>query len=85
MAETGTDVDASVVGGVFASAGTPREIVTRLNREIGRIMQTAEARAAVTLVAGEVVTASPEEFAARMTRDSERFGAFVRGANIRVD
>ncbi len=85
MAEAGTDVDASVVGGVFAPAGTPREIVTRLNREIGRIMQTADARAAVTLVAAEVVTASPEEFAALQHRDRERFGAFVREANIRVD
>ena len=85
MAEAGTDVDASVVGGVYAPAGTPREIVARLNREISRIMQTAEARAAVTLVAADVITASPEEFAARMSRDRERFGAFVREADIRVD
>jgi hypothetical protein len=35
--------------------------------------------------AAEVVTASPEEFAAIQQRDRERFGAFIREANIRVD
>jgi len=73
------------VGGVFAPAGTPREIVTRLNREITRIMKTKEARSAVTNLAAEVVTASPKEFAELMRRDRERFGAFVREANIRVN
>ena len=85
MAEAGTDVNSSVVGGVFAPAGTPREIVTRLNREITRIMKTKEARSAVTNLAAEVVTASPKEFAELMRRDRERFGAFVREANIRVN
>ncbi|OGA79844.1 MAG: hypothetical protein A3G81_27090 [Betaproteobacteria bacterium RIFCSPLOWO2_12_FULL_65_14] len=68
-----------------APAGTPREIVTRLNREISRIMQTAEARAALAAIATEAVTASPEEFAAHQRRDRERFGAVVREANIRAD
>jgi len=71
--------------GVYAPTGTPREIVTRLNREIGRIMQTAETRAALATFAAEVVTASPEEFAAMVHRDRERFGAMVREANIHVD
>jgi tripartite-type tricarboxylate transporter receptor subunit TctC len=85
MAEAGTDINTSIVNGVFAPAGTPREIVVRLNREIGRIMQTAEARAAIAGISSELVTASPEEFAALMRRDRERFGAMVREANIRVD
>ncbi|MBI2316182.1 MAG: tripartite tricarboxylate transporter substrate binding protein, partial [Betaproteobacteria bacterium] len=85
MAEAGTNVDTSVVGGVFAPAGTPRDIVARLNQEVTRIMKTTEARAAVTSMAADVVTASPEEFAALMNRDRERFGAFVREANIRAN
>ncbi|OGA72686.1 MAG: hypothetical protein A3G81_31295 [Betaproteobacteria bacterium RIFCSPLOWO2_12_FULL_65_14] len=85
MAEAGADINTSIVNGVFAPAGTPREIVTRLNREISRIMQTAEARAIIAGISSELVTASPEEFAALMRRDRERFGAMVREANIRVD
>ena len=85
MAEAGTDVGTDPLYGVYAPAGTPREIVARLNREIGRIMQTVEVRAALSAVGAEVVTASPEEFALLQQRDRERFGAFVREANIRAD
>jgi tripartite-type tricarboxylate transporter receptor subunit TctC len=85
MAEAGTDVSASTVHGVFAPVGTPREIVTRLNREINRIMQTAEARAVLASIANEPVAASPEEYATLLRRDRERFGAIIREANIRAD
>jgi len=71
--------------GVYAPIGTPREIVIRLNREIGRIMQTPEARAVLATFAAEVVTATPEEFAAIQSRDRERYGVFIREANIRAD
>ena len=85
MAEAGMDVNTSTLSGVYAPAGTPREIIARLNREISRIMQTAEAHAALAVIATEGVTASPEEFAALQHRDRERFGAIVREANIRAD
>ena len=82
--ETGTEV-ADTLFGVYAPTGTSSEIVVRLNREIGRIMQTPDARAVLATFAAEVVTASPEEFAAIQTRDRERYGAFIREANIRID
>jgi tripartite-type tricarboxylate transporter receptor subunit TctC len=88
MAEAGTDMDmgATNVFGIYAPSGTPREIIARLNREVGRIMQTAEVRASLFAgIGAEVVTATPEEFAALLRRERERFGAIVRAANIRVD
>ena len=85
MAEAGVDINTSIVNGVFAPAGTPREIITRLNREISRIMQSPEARTTIAGISSELVTASPEEFAALMRRDRERFGAMVREGNIHVD
>ena len=84
FAETGTEV-ADTLFGVYAPTGTSRDIVARLNREIGRIMQTAEARAVLATFAAEVVTASPEDFAAIQTRDRERYGGFIRDANIHID
>jgi tripartite-type tricarboxylate transporter receptor subunit TctC len=84
MAETGTEVNDALFG-VYAPTGTPRDIVMRLNREIGRIMQTPEARAALASFAAEVVTATPEEFAEIQRRDRERYGSFIRAANIRAD
>ena len=85
LAEVGVDVDASTVHGVYASGGTPRELVTRLNREIDRILRTDEARKVIAAVSAEQVSASPEEFAAQLRGDRQRFGAIIREANIHAD
>ena len=84
MAETGTEVNDALFG-VYAPTGTPRTIINRLNREISRIMQTPDARAVLATFAAEVYTASPEEFADIQRRDRERYGTFIRAANIRAD
>ena len=84
MPEGGLEV-LDALFGVYAPTGTSREIVNRLNREIGRIMQTPEARAVLATFAAEVVYASPEEFAAIQSRDRERYGVFIREANIHAD
>ena len=85
LVEAGMDVTVEFVQGVFARAGTPRAIVARLNREMDRVMQSAELRAMLAGIGAEPVTASPEEFATRLQRDRERFGTIVRAANIRVE
>jgi tripartite-type tricarboxylate transporter receptor subunit TctC len=73
----------SVVG-VFAPSGAPWEVVTRLNREISRIMQLPKVREALASMAAEPIAASPQEFDALLAKDRERFGAIVREANIKA-
>jgi tripartite-type tricarboxylate transporter receptor subunit TctC len=86
MAEAGTNVDISWMSGVYAPAGTPRDIVARLNREIARIMQAADTRSMLTAMAAEAVSPmSPEAFAVHQQRARDRFGALVREAKIRVE
>ena len=85
MAEAGTELNASTTHGVYAPAGIPRDIVTRLNREIVRIMQTAEVRGVLTSLGADLLTGSPEEFAERQRRDREAYGVIVREAGIRAD
>lgn len=84
LAEAGVDVDLELVQGIYAPAGTPNTTITRLNREIGRIMQTAEIRAVLAAIGGEAVIASAEEFTLRLKRDRDRFGAFIREAKIQA-
>jgi tripartite-type tricarboxylate transporter receptor subunit TctC len=86
LADQGIHLVGDALFGVYAPRGTPRAIVERLNREIGRIMQTPEAVAALATFGAEVVTAAtPEEFAAIQKRDRDRFGTFIREAGIRLD
>lgn len=85
LAEAGADVDASTVHGVYAPGGTPRDLVTRLNREIDRVLRTDEARKVIAAVSAEQVSASPEEFDRQLRHDRQRFGAIIREANIHAD
>ena len=86
LIESGTNVDLVWLSGVYAPAGTPRAIVTRLNREIGRIMHLPEAKAQLDAMAAEAVPAmSPEEFARHQQRARDRFGAVVRAAGIKAN
>ena len=86
MAEAGTNVDITWMSGVYAPSGTPRDIVTRLNLEIGRIMQTAETRTLLAAMAAEPIPPmSAGAFAERNRRERERFGAIIRAANIKLN
>ena len=85
LREAGIDMSAVSVVGLFAPAGTPANVVTRLNREISRIMQTPEARGSLSAMAAEPIAATPQEFAMLLARDRERFGVIVREANIQAE
>lgn len=86
LIEQGTNVELTWLSGVYAPAGTPRAIVTPLNREISRIMQSPEAKAQLDAMAAEPVPPmTPEGFAAHQKRARDRFGAVVREAGIRAN
>lgn len=74
--------DADSMFGFYAPAGVPQDIVTRLNREINRQLQTPPIRDRVAALGGEVAPMTPAEFAERGRRDAERFGAIIRERKI---
>lgn len=77
--------DADTIFGFYAPAGTPTGVITRLNREINQILNTAPVRERITTLGGEALPLSPAEFGQRGIKDSERFGAIIRERNIRAD
>ena len=85
MTEAGVEVDSSSVHGLYAPAGTPAAIAARLAREMDRVMRTPEVVKAVAAVTAESVYATPEEFAAQLRRDRERYGVVIREAGIRAE
>ena len=60
--------------GVFAPAGTPPAIVSKLNAEIGRIIQSAEVRKLWETRGVETVTGTPQELGAKLKEDYTRLG-----------
>ena len=71
--------------GICAPAGTPREIVSRLNRTIVGILSTPQAREWLAAQGGEPAGETPEEFAAFIRTEYAKWGDVVRASKITAD
>ncbi len=74
--------DADTVFGFYAPAGTPPDVVSRLNREINRTLGLPAVRDRIQALGGESLVISAPEFAAKASEDSARFGAIIRERKI---
>jgi tripartite-type tricarboxylate transporter receptor subunit TctC len=68
--------------GLLAPAGTPREIIARLHKESAAVLRTAEIRNHLGRNGGEVVSSSPEEFAAFLKTETAKMARVVKAAGI---
>ena len=71
--------------GVFVPAGTPPEIVTRLNAEVGKALAEAPIRERYAQAALEPVGGTPGEFAQLVRDDYAKYGRLIRELGIKVD
>lgn len=79
------DFDADTWFGFYAPAGTPPEVVSRLNREINKILGTAAVVERITAIGGIPAPMSPADFNIRTTSDGTRFGALIRARSIKAE
>jgi tripartite-type tricarboxylate transporter receptor subunit TctC len=82
VADTFPGFEASPWHGISAPAGTPRDIVLKLNQEIARIMNEPQTRDRLAREGTEVLTNSPEQFAAFIAAEIEKFAKVVKAAGI---
>jgi tripartite-type tricarboxylate transporter receptor subunit TctC len=85
MAELGMPMDFDTWYAVYAPAGTPREIVARLNNEINRILATPELKQRANALGIELQGGSPEQLAAHQKAEITRWSSIARSADIKVD
>lgn len=71
--------------GMFAPAGTPHEIVVKLNAEIQKIMQTPEVQTRLEAQGAKFIPTTPESFAAFQKAESEKWGKAIREAGIKAE
>ena len=71
--------------GVFAPAGTPPEIVRRLNTEIVRILKSPEIHDKLIALGAEPVGNSVDEFTAMVRSEVAKWGDVVKRSGARVD
>jgi tripartite-type tricarboxylate transporter receptor subunit TctC len=86
MAEQGMpDFDATAWYGLFAPAGTPRDIVALLAARIDAIVRTAEVREVFRQAGLESAGGTPEFFDERVRSDIAKWAKVARAANVKVD
>jgi tripartite-type tricarboxylate transporter receptor subunit TctC len=71
--------------GILAPAGTPREIIVRLNREINGVFQLPDIRTLLANQQIEIAGGTPEAFAELIKRETERWGPVIRAIGARLD
>ena len=71
--------------GMMAPTGTPKPIVDRLNREITRIVNTPEMKQAWASQGAVSMSMTPDEFAAYLRADMEKWAHVVKVSGARAD
>jgi len=71
--------------GVFAPAGTPPDVVKRLNDAFNKAMQTPAAQDFVKTTGVETYSTTPEEFATMVKEDAEKWARLIAEENITVN
>lgn len=71
--------------GVLAPVGTPREIIEKLNKELVRIFHLPDVRNKLLAQGGELATGTPEEFAAFIKNDVEKWNRVIKVSGARVN
>lgn len=77
--------DATLWLGLLAPPGTPAEVVAKLREGVTKALSTPEARKLVNSAGVDVALSSPEEFAALMKAELERWGKVVRETGATVN
>ena len=86
IAESGVPgYEASAWYGLFAPAGTPKEIVAGLQREVAVALKEPQTRDKLLSLGAEPIGSTPAEFAAFVRNEYDKWGKVVKQANIRMD
>ncbi len=71
--------------GIMVPAGTPKDVIARLNAEVIKALDSAEVKDIITKQGGEVKGSSPEGMAAQIRGDREKWGKVVRESGAKAE
>ena len=76
--------DMSTWYALYVTAGTPADVVTRLQNELARVLKLPDVEARLKGLGGEVSTMTAAQFAELNRQEFERFGKLIRDAGIKL-
>jgi tripartite-type tricarboxylate transporter receptor subunit TctC len=86
MAEAGfKGQEADTLQGVLLPAGTSKAIVTKLHTDIVRSLAQPDSKERIAALGFDIIASSPEQFAAQIRTEIEKWGKVIRAAGIKAD
>ena len=85
VAEHVPGFEASSWYGVFAPAGTPAEVIIKLNQEMARALTPVEVRQRLAAEGTEVVAGNPEDFMQLFRAEAAKWARVIKQAGIRLE
>ncbi len=71
--------------GILAPAGTPKDVVTRLNTEIVKIINAPDFRKKMEEIGAETVGNTPDQMAKQIKDDTDRYAKLVKDAKVVIE
>jgi len=84
LGETVKGVDAAVIAGTLAPAGTPRAVIERLNLEFAKAADSPKAREVFAANAAEWMKATPDGMQRAMEQDAKTWAEVVKATGVRL-
>ena len=86
VAEQGfKDFDVSTWYGVFAPAGTPKDVVNAVNAEINKLLATPEMKDAIHAQGAEPQAMTPDQFGTQLKADYQKWRGIVQGSGVTLE
>ena len=71
--------------GIMAPAGTPRDVIAKLNGDMQKPLDSAEVKEIIARQGGEVMGSTPEQMAAQIRGDRQKWGRVIRESGAKIE
>ena len=70
---------------VLAPAGTPKEVIAKINLAVAKLLQSAEMKERFTAIGTEPLLMTPDQFASFLREETTKWSGVIRKAGIKLD
>jgi tripartite-type tricarboxylate transporter receptor subunit TctC len=71
--------------GLMAPAGTPQPVIAKIHKDVLSVLARADTAEAFAKQGADVITSTPQEFAAMVAKEKDRWAEVIRKSGAKID